>query len=66
MMKYQVPAWDTANKFACYKKNGVNFAKEFCEHMFASQDADDEGASEKLQACFASQGAPKGTEFCDK
>ena len=42
MMKYQVPAWDKDNLFNCYRRHNVDFGKEYCEHIFASMDPDDE------------------------
>lgn len=48
MKKYQVPAWDQDNLFNCYRKNNVDFAKEYCEYLFADQDSEDEEAREKL------------------
>ena len=44
MMKYSVPAWDQDNLFNCYRKNNVDFGKEYCEYLFSGQDADDKEA----------------------
>lgn len=65
MQLYQVPAWTQDQLFNCYRKNNVDFAKEYCEALFANQDSDDEDAVEKLLQCYGTQGVTKGKEYCD-
>lgn len=60
-----MPAWDKENLFNCYRKNNVDFAKEYCDYLFAGQDADDLEAMEKILACYGNQGVSKGKEYCD-
>jgi hypothetical protein len=48
MAIYNVPAWTKDNLFNCYRKHNVDFAKEYCEYLFAGSDQDDEEAIEKL------------------
>ena len=55
---------DTDSLFVCYRRNNVQFAKEYCLHKF-NQEEDPTVTNKQILDCFAYEGVEKGQEFCD-
>lgn len=50
---------DIENLYICYRRNNVDFGKEYCHYKF-NKEKDPEVTNQQIINCFANEGVPKG------